>query len=173
MRLITRPRLLFLAAGIAAGLAVGYGIPTAGADVVGVNVSLPSPVISFDQAQAAAPYRIRTLSDPNLSLFMVNWVSDPESPGVVSVGLWYRTGDGQSVHLWQTNGSFAKAPGKDPTTFGSKVTIAQADWQEVMLQNGLGKSALSRRFSDGITVSADGTVDPSQLRSLMPSIHQQ
>jgi hypothetical protein len=141
------------------GVLIGLSLPDgARADVVGDSAALPPADTSFQQAQAAAPFQIKTPTQlpSGVSLFHVMWIGPTDEQGVqvFSVDLWYTTREGDRIHVWETNNPFLTQSGKDPTQVGDQLSINGRVWRQANALAG-SRSALSRRFADGITVSMD------------------
>ena len=158
------------------GSIVGMLLPTATAQVVGIDIRRPSPEVELQAAaQALAPYEIKQVRSlpAGAYLFEVSWMPPgAETPGSksFSVDLVYMLPDGSTIHLWQTNQSLA-GTGKDPTTQGTLVSAAGKSWRRTSFADGaITRQGLSRRFEDGITVAVYGSDNNESMQATAASV---
>lgn len=147
---------------------------SASASRVGTDVHLPPPMEALETVQQKFPYRVRKPGYlPNgMTLFHVIETA-PSEPGesAYSVDIWYKSRNGDSLHIWQTNHTLLAATGKDPSaaTEGESTWINGRTWQLKHLAD-FSEYQLSVRFQDGVTLSMDSTLSEETLRRIAASI---
>jgi hypothetical protein len=121
----------------------------------------------LESATEHSPFAILTPSwlPTGMSLDKVITTGPPETPeGIFSVDVFYRTIEGQTLHIWETNIPDLASSGKDPVQIGTAVTIAGRTWAGTTNDLGAGMlQILSARFPGGVTVSMDTTLDKAAL----------
>lgn len=159
----------FLIPAVCAGLgALGWLLPTGlEAEVVDRGALLPAADRSFQQAQAASPYRIRVPSvlPAGMTLDHVAWSGPVTLVGrakpVFSVDLSYAASDDRALHVWETSASRADLGAKDPLSAvrpdgyrRSPVVIGSRPWM-ASESPGAGIPILSAVLDEDIVVSVD------------------
>lgn len=163
-------------AGVASGFIVTPGL--ARPVVVGTDAFIAPAPAQLAEARDAARFSLRELTGTDLQLSVAQFNNSRPSAdgkgvssGSTSVGLFYVMADGARVHVWQTDIDAQELAegGKDPVTIpGSRLRqVPGGDvWSVIEVDEASGHLQMSRRTSDGLTVTIDGRLSEERLAGL-------
>lgn len=163
--------------GVAATIGAVGGLvtpSTASPTVVGSDVHLPPPGLALDHARSSFPYHVRTPQHLPGGLVLHHVIETaPSAAGEVahSVDMWYRSDNGDQVHIWQTDHPTLALTGKDPAaaSAGEAVEIDGRTWRSATHPD-FEAISFSVRYEDGVTLSLDGTLSRPTLRAIVASL---
>lgn len=156
-----RMRLPGLLVAISAGLLLTIAITVGGRPTLAEDspeTDLPDPNRQLIEAKAAAPYEVKypVVVPPGTVLEHVDW--DVHDGTVVAIDIWFVLPTGDRLHVWQTN--TAEPISTDSIPQGEAVFIDGVSWFQVFVDwGGTQLLQLSRKFDDGVTVTADAPLD--------------
>ncbi len=163
---------LLLVLAITLGVTVGLTPSFTSATRVDNRAQYISPDGSMAAVLAEAPFKIRQPTlPPGFELLSVQYNPPVVTDGklLFAVDFHYADAAGNQFHVWQTNIPNLAEYGKDPAdeSQGVAATISGSTWRLVRINDARGHvSALSRRLSDGVTISIDSTIDERVIETI-------